>query len=81
MAKQAAEMNATRQAAVGQARFNERIRTYNYQEGRVSDHRIGVTVYGGVDRVLSGEGLVELIEALQQQRQQEQLAQLLESTG
>lgn len=44
MQKQAASLSAQRKAAAGSANSNERIRSYNYQDGRVSDHRIGVTL-------------------------------------
>jgi protein subunit release factor A len=42
--KQAASLSAQRRAVAGLANANERIRSYNYQEGRVSDHRVGVTL-------------------------------------
>jgi protein subunit release factor A len=42
--KQAATLSAQRTAAGGSGNANERIRSYNYQDGRVSDHRVGVTL-------------------------------------
>ena len=51
-----------RRQQVGTGDRSERIRTYNYRENRVSDHRIGLTLYS-LDRVLNGE-LGELIDAL-----------------
>ncbi len=58
-AKRAAE----RRGQVGSGDRSERIRTYNFPQGRVSDHRINLTLYK-LDKVLSGEALDELIEAL-----------------
>lgn len=42
--QQAASLSAQRKAVAGSANSNERIRSYNYQDGRVSDHRVGVTL-------------------------------------
>jgi len=46
--KQAATLSAQRKAVAGSANTNERIRSYNYQDGRVSDHRVGITLQVGV---------------------------------
>lgn len=54
---------ATRRDQVGSGDRSERIRTYNFPQGRVSDHRINLTLYK-LDQVLAGEGLDELIDAL-----------------
>ena len=54
---------AERRSQVGSGDRSERIRTYNFPQGRVSDHRINLTLYK-LDKVLSGEALDELIEAL-----------------
>ncbi len=59
---QAAEVAEHRRSQVGGGGRSEKIRTYNYKDGRVTDHRIGVTLYK-LDRVLAGE-LDELIDAL-----------------
>ncbi len=54
---------AARRAQVGSGDRSERIRTYNFPQGRVTDHRIGLTLYK-LDQVLAGEALDEIIEAL-----------------
>ena len=51
------------QGQVGSGDRSERIRTYNFPQGRVTDHRINLTLYK-LDQVLAGEALDELIEAL-----------------
>ncbi|MFP6730532.1 MAG: peptide chain release factor 1 [Alphaproteobacteria bacterium] len=58
-----AERAAQRRGQVGSGDRSERIRTYNFPQGRVSDHRINLTLYK-LDKVLSGEALDEIIEAL-----------------
>jgi len=58
-----AERAATRRGQVGSGDRSERIRTYNFPQGRVTDHRIGLTLHK-LDRVLAGEALEELIDAL-----------------
>ncbi|MGL1102830.1 peptide chain release factor 1, partial [Vibrio parahaemolyticus] len=57
------ERSANRKEQVGSGDRSERIRTYNFPQGRVSDHRINLTVYK-LDRVMSGECLDEIIEPL-----------------
>src|SRR5690606_6942752 len=57
------ERSAARKGQIGSGDRSERIRTYNYPQGRVTDHRINLTVYE-LDAVLSGEGLDEFIDAL-----------------
>ncbi|MDR3209527.1 MAG: peptide chain release factor 1 [Oscillospiraceae bacterium] len=58
----AAEMAETRRGQVGTGDRSERIRTYNYPQGRVTDHRIGLTLYK-IDQILNG-ALDEVIDAL-----------------
>jgi peptide chain release factor 1 len=58
-----AERAASRRGQVGSGDRSERIRTYNFPQGRCTDHRINLTLYK-LDRVLAGEALDELIEAL-----------------
>jgi len=60
--RQAAELSKARRSQVGGGGRSEKIRTYNYKENRVTDHRIGLTLYR-LERVLQGE-LDELVEAL-----------------
>src|SRR5206468_6785089 len=54
---------ADRKSQVGSGDRSERIRTYNFPQGRVTDHRINLTLYK-IDKVLAGEGLDELVDAL-----------------
>ena len=61
-ARQMSERAAERKSQVGTGMRNERIRTYNFPQGRVTDHRIGLTLYK-IDRIMDGE-LDELIDAL-----------------
>jgi peptide chain release factor 1 len=60
--RQAAEMSEARRGQVGGGGRSEKIRTYNYKENRVTDHRIGLTLYH-LDRVLQGD-LDELVDGL-----------------
>jgi peptide chain release factor 1 len=60
--KQRAELDATRRSQIGSGERSEKIRTYNYPENRVTDHRIKLTVHQ-LDKVLQGE-LDEFTEAL-----------------
>jgi peptide chain release factor 1 len=60
--RQAAELSTARRSQVGGGRRSEKIRTYNYKENRVTDHRIGLTLYK-LDKVLLGE-LDDLVDAL-----------------
>ena len=60
-----------RRAQVGTGMRNERIRTYNFPQGRVTDHRIGLTLYK-IDSVMNG-GLDELMDALATADQAEKL--------
>jgi peptide chain release factor 1 len=58
-----AERAEDRKGQVGSGDRSERIRTYNFPQGRVTDHRINLTLYK-LEEILSGEGLGEMIEAL-----------------
>jgi peptide chain release factor 1 len=71
--EQRSEIAATRKLMVGSGDRSERIRTYNFPQGRVTDHRINFTLYK-LDRVLEGE-LEELIDALNTHYQAEALKQ------
>ena len=61
-AKQNAEIAGARKAQVGTGDRSERIRTYNFPQGRVSDHRIGLTLYK-IEAIMNGD-LDEIIDAL-----------------
>ena len=71
--QQQAAVSAERKAQVGTGERNERIRTYNYPQGRVTDHRIGLTLYK-IDEILNGS-IDEIIDALIAADRAEKLAQ------
>jgi peptide chain release factor 1 len=71
--KQDAARAAKRRGQVGSGDRSERIRTYNYPQARVSDHRINLTLYK-LPQILEGEALGEIIDALVAERQAELLA-------
>jgi peptide chain release factor 1 len=68
-----AERSAARRGQVGTGDRSERIRTYNFPQGRVSDHRINLTLYK-LEEVMQGPALEELIQALSSEHQSELLA-------
>ncbi|HYD10832.1 MAG TPA: peptide chain release factor 1 [Acidimicrobiales bacterium] len=70
--KQAAELSAARKDQIGGGGRSEKIRTYNFKENRVTDHRIGYTAYN-LDKVLAGE-LDGVVDALLQDERASQLA-------
>lgn len=73
--EQHSEIAATRRLMVGSGDRSERIRTYNFPQGRVTDHRINLTLYK-LDRIVEGE-LDEVVEALITYHQ----AEALQATG
>ena len=72
--KQQAEQAQARKSLVGSGDRSERIRTYNYPQGRVTDHRINLTLYK-LDEIIQG-GLNQVVEPLVNEYQAEQLASL-----
>jgi peptide chain release factor 1 len=70
--RQAAELSQARRSQVGGGGRSEKIRTYNYKDNRVTDHRIGLTLHK-LDKVLMGE-LDEIIDALLADERARQLA-------
>ena len=68
------ERSADRKAQVGSGDRSERIRTYNFPQGRLTDHRIGLTLYK-LDQVMQGD-LDEVIDALIAETQARQLAEM-----
>jgi peptide chain release factor 1 len=74
-AERAAERAADRKSQVGSGDRSERIRTYNFPQGRVTDHRINLTLYK-LERVIAGEALDELIDALTAEDEAARLAAL-----
>ena len=69
--KKESEVTGMRRSQVGTGMRNERIRTYNFPQGRVTDHRIGLTLYK-IDAVMDG-GIDEIIDALATADQAEKL--------
>jgi len=67
------ERSQARKGQVGSGDRSERIRTYNFPQGRVTDHRINLTLYK-LDRIIMGEGLDEVLDALIQEDQANKLA-------
>ena len=65
------EVTGMRRSQVGTGMRNERIRTYNFPQGRVTDHRIGLTLYK-IDQIMDG-GIDEIIDALATADQAEKL--------
>jgi peptide chain release factor 1 len=70
-----AERAAARKSQVGSGDRSERIRTYNFPQGRVTDHRIGLTLHK-IDKVMEGEALDEIVDALVTHDEAERLATL-----
>jgi len=74
--RQEAEQAATRRSLVGSGDRSERIRTYNFPQGRVTDHRINLTLYR-LEGILEGD-LMPLIQPLQREYQMDLLAKMTE---
>lgn len=74
-AEKAAERAASRKSQIGSGDRSERIRTYNFPQGRVTDHRINLTLYK-LDRILEGGALDEMIQALIAEDEASRLADL-----
>ncbi|HAJ20553.1 MAG TPA: peptide chain release factor 1, partial [Rhodospirillaceae bacterium] len=73
--RQASERAADRKSMVGSGDRSERIRTYNFPQGRVTDHRINLTLYK-LDKMMLGEALDEILDALILEDQSSLLAEL-----
>jgi peptide chain release factor 1 len=76
-AKLDAERSQTRRSQIGTGDRSQRIRTYNFPQGRITDHRIGLTLHS-LDLVLEGRGLDEIIDALITEHQASLLATVQE---
>ena len=74
-AAKAAERAANRKSQVGSGDRSERIRTYNFPQGRVTDHRINLTLYK-IEDMMNGTALDEVVEALIAADQAERLAEM-----
>jgi peptide chain release factor 1 len=75
----AAKTASTRKSLIGSGDRSERIRTYNYPQGRVTDHRINLTLYK-IERIMDGE-LDDVVDALAAEHQTELLEQLAEKAA
>ncbi|HEX4986677.1 MAG TPA: peptide chain release factor 1 [Burkholderiales bacterium] len=75
---QQAQQAATRKSLIGSGDRSERVRTYNFPQGRVTDHRINLTLYK-IDQIMDG-ALDELLGALAAEHQAELLAAMAEDT-
>lgn len=73
--KRDSERADARRDQVGSGDRSERIRTYNFPQGRMTDHRINLTLYK-LDKLIAGEGLDEVFDALITENQAAQLAAL-----
>ncbi|MCG8441253.1 MAG: peptide chain release factor 1 [Caulobacterales bacterium] len=78
--RQAEERAAERKGQVGSGDRSDRIRTYNFPQGRVTDHRINLTLYK-LDKVLNGEALDELVDALTADDQARRLSEFEEGAA
>ena len=78
MRERQAKQAATRKSLIGSGDRSERIRTYNFPQGRVTDHRINLTLYK-IDQIMDG-ALDDLIDALLAEHQTELLAAMAEDT-
>jgi len=72
--ERAAKEAATRKSLIGSGDRSDRIRTYNFPQGRLTDHRINLTLYK-LQQIMDGD-LADVVSALQAARAAEQLAQL-----
>ncbi len=71
------ERSENRRLQIGSGERSERIRTYNYPQGRVSDHRINLTLYK-LSQIMEGTGLEEVIKALIEADQEDQISNFQE---
>jgi peptide chain release factor 1 len=79
--KVAAKEVEQRRSLLGSGDRSERIRTYNYPENRVTDHRIGLTLTGVADVMAGGAKLHTVVEQLQLRHQMDALERMLRLPG
>jgi len=73
--KLASERAESRKSQVGSGDRSERIRTYNFPQGRVTDHRIGLTLHK-LDQIMAGDGLSDVVDALIAEDQAAKLSEM-----
>ncbi|CAM6128513.1 unnamed protein product [Calypogeia fissa] len=73
--RQSAMRSELRQDQIGSGDRSERIRTYNFPQGRVTDHRVGITQHS-IEHILQGEGIDNFIDALELKQETDALASL-----
>ena len=78
--KREAERASARKGQVGSGDRSQRIRTYNFPQGRVTDHRIGLTVHA-LEKILEGAALDLLVDPLLAHQRQEKIAQMAGGEG
>jgi len=76
---QQAHISSTRKSLIGSGDRSERIRTYNFPQGRITDHRINLTLYK-IAAIMDGD-MDELLGALAAEHQADLLAELAETNG
>ncbi len=69
-----------RKSQVGSGDRSQRIRTYNFPQGRVTDHRINLTLYN-IERIMEGIGLDEIVDRLITEHQASELAAMESHAG
>lgn len=72
-----ASQKSARRALIGTGDRSERIRTYNYQENRITDHRVGHTIHG-IAAMMAGAKLSDFISRLREEDQKEMLMHVLQ---
>ena len=78
--KSRAERSEKRRSLVGSGDRSERVRTYNYKEGRVKDHRVNVLSNDLAGIMEGGEALAEMMDALREEEKRRALEELMETT-
>ena len=79
MERQVSAQKTNRKLQMGSAGRSEKIRTYNFNQDRITDHRIGKNMFNVESFFEGGEGLDEMIELLQEEAQKEILEEFLET--
>jgi peptide chain release factor 1 len=78
--KKESERTSNRRALLGSGDRSDKVRTYHFPQGRVTDHRVGITEHN-IERIMGGDGLDSFIDALKVAEQNELLASVLEEEG